>query len=238
MPQFPTVADLAAHLAGAVEAERYARDNDPAGVWIDSDRPVRRLGLRLEAGPPPYGWADGLDAVLVHRPFGLWPARLPSGVGALAYHHALDDHLSVGYNPVLAEALGAEPKAEPLERDGKRIGLVGSLPAPLPYANILVRLAGELGGVEQTAGPEPDGPVTTVALVGAMTEALVASAHERGVQVYVTGQIRQSGVAAAERLGVRVVAVGQGRGERWGLRHLARLVQERWPEVAVIDLTA
>lgn len=238
MPRPPTVADLAAHLAGPTDAERHARDGDPAGVWIASDRPVRRLGLRLEAGPPPYAWADGLDAALLHRPFGLWPARLPAGVGVLAYHHALDDRLSVGDNPALAAALGAAPEAGPLERDGAPVGLVGALPAPLAYADVLGRLADALGGVEGTAGPEPDGPVARIALVGAMTEALVTAAAERGVQVYVTGQVRQPGVAAAERLGVRVVAVGQGRGERWGLRHLGRLVRERWPAVTVVDRTA
>jgi putative NIF3 family GTP cyclohydrolase 1 type 2 len=234
MPEVPTVAQIAASLADALDADRYAREGDPAGVWIESERPVRRLGLRLEAGRAPYDWAEGLDAVLLHRPFGLWPARFPDGVGVLAYHRALDERLSVGHNPALANALGAEPEAEPLRRGGKTVGLVGAL-APTPYAALLDRLADVLGGVEAEAGPAPAAPVERFALVGAMTEALVEDAAGRGAAVYVTGQVRQPAVAAAGERGVRVVAVGQERGERWGLRRLGGLITERWPAVEVVD---
>ena len=235
MPDAPTVAQIAASLADALDAERYTREGDPAGVWLDSPRPVRRLGMRLEAGRAPYGWAKGLDAVVLHRPFGLWPARFPDGVGALAYHRALDERLSVGHNPALAAALGLDAEDEPLKRGGKTVGLVGRLPAPLPAESVVDRVAGELGGVEAVVG-QAEGAVDRVALVGAMTEDLVTAAADRGVGVYVTGQVRRPGVAAAEARGVRVLAVGQGRAEAWGLRHLGLLVAERWPAVEIVHL--
>lgn len=236
----PTVAQIAAALADETDADRYWREGDPVGVWLGSPRPVRRLGLRLEAGRAPYAWADGLDAVLLHRPFGLWPARLPDGLGVLAYHRALDERFAVGHNPALARDLGLEPEGEPLRRGGKIVGLVGALPAPLAAADVLGRVADVLGGVEETAGAEAAAlsgaaDVSRVALVGAMTEALVAEAAERGVGVYVTGQVRRPGVAPAEAAGVLVAAVGQERAERWGLRHLGRLVAARWPDVEIVD---
>ena len=238
MPDAPTVAQIAASLAEATDADRYWREGDPVGVWLDSPRPVRRLGLRLEAGRAPYAWAEAVDAVLLHRPFGLWPARVPDGLGALAYHRALDERFAVGHSPALARALGLEPEGEPLTRGGKTVGLVGALPAPLAAADALDRLADVLGGVDRTVGPDPGGAaaVARVALVGAMTEELVEEAAERGVGVYVTGQVRQPGVTPAEACGVVVVAVGQERAERWGLLHLGRLVAERWPGVEVVDL--
>ena len=235
MPESPTVAQIAASLAEGTDAERYFREGDPVGVWIDSPRPVRRLGLRLEAGRAPHEWARGVDAVLLHRPFGLWPARLPEGVGALAYHRALDERFSVGYNPALARDLGLDPDDEPLMRGGKIVGLVGTLATPLAPDAVFDLLTNVLGGVEETAGGGAD-EVARVALVGAMTEELVAEAAARGVGVYVTGQVRKPGVAPAEEAGVRVAAVGQERAERWGLRHLGRLVAERWPSVEVVAL--
>lgn len=235
MPDLPTVAQIAASLAEVTDADRYFREGDPVGVWLDSPRPVRRLGLRLEAGRAPFDWADDVDGVLLHRPFGLWPARLPDGFGALAYHRALDEHFSVGFNPALARALDLDPDDEPLKRGGKTVGLVGTLAAPLAPDAVLDRVANVLGGVEETVGGGEDA-VTLVALVGAMTEALVEEAAERGVGVYVTGQIRKPGVAPAEAAGVLVAAVGQDRTERWGLLHLGRLVSERWPGVEVVDL--
>ena len=238
MPDAPTVVQIAASLADDLDADRYWREGDPVGVWLDSPRPVGRLGLRLEAGRAPYDWADAVDAVLLHRPFGLWPARVPDGLGALAYHRALDERLSVGSNPALASALGLEPEDEPLKRGGKTVGLVGALPAPLPAEDVLDRVADVLGGIDRTVGPDPGGveSVARVALVGAMTEELVADAAERGVGVYVTGQVRKPGVEAAEAHGVVVAAVGQERAERWGLLYLGRLVAERWPGVEVVDL--
>ena len=235
MPESPTVDQIAASLADATDADRYWREGDPVGVWLDSPRPVRRLGLRLEAGRAPYEWTDAVDAVLLHRPFGLWPARLPEAFGALAYHRALDERFSVGPNPALARALGLEPEDEPLRRGGKTVGLVGALPTPLAPGDVLDRLADVLGGVEETAGGGAE-DVSRVALVGAMTEELVEEAAARGVGVYVTGQVRKPGVAPAEEHGVLVAAVGQGQAERWGLLHLGRLVAERWPGVEVVDL--
>ena len=237
MPESPTVVQIAASLADDTNAERYWREGDPVGVWVDSPRPVRRLGLRLEAGRAPYEWAGDVDAVLLHRPFGLWPARLPDGLGALAYHRALDERFSVGHNPALARELGLDPDAEPLVRGGKVVGVVGTLAAPLAPDAVLDRIADVLGGVEETVGGGA-GDVSRVALVGAMTEELVAEAAARGVGVYVTGQVRRPGVAPAEEHGVLVAAVGQEQAERWGLRHLGRLVAARWPSVEVVALDA
>ena len=229
----PTVRDLADLLAPHLDRARYHAEGDPAGVWIGSDRPVCRLGLRIEPGRAPYAWADGLDAVLVHRPFGLWPARLPEGVGVLAVHRALDDRMAVGLNPALADALGLIADSEPLCRDGTPVALVGRWPA-VPMAEAEARIADELGGVDEAVGDGPES-VGAVALAGAMTDALVREAAARGVGLYVTGQVRRPGVAAAEGCGVRVVAVGQGRTEAWGLRRLGRLVAGAFPGVEIVD---
>ncbi len=227
----PTVHDLADALAPALDRARYHREGDPAGVWLASGRPVVRLGLRLEAGRPPYDWADGLDAVLIHRPFGLWPARLPPGVGVLAAHRALDDRLSVGLNPALASSLGLEPEPEPLRRGGTAVGLVARSGHPL--AAVAARVEAAFGGAEETVGELPE--AGAVALVGAMTAELVAAAAERGVGLYVTGQIRKPARDAIAEHEMAVVAVGQDRAEAWGLRHLGALVRQRWPEVEVVE---
>ena len=239
----PTLADLAAALAQQIDAERYERDGDPAGVWVASDRPVRRLGLRLEAGTAPYAWLPGdpgsgpeqaVDALLLHRPFGLWPARLPSGVGVLAVHRALDDLVWTG--GTLARALGMEPDADPLLRDGTPVGHVGPV-GDVDVFEAEQRLEALLGGVEATTGQTLDGG-GRVAVVGAMTEALVLEAAARGAALFVTGQMRAPAAAAVRRSAMRVVAVGQARSERWGLRLLAARLVEEWPGLDVIDLDA
>ena len=235
--QGPAVAEIAAHLASPTDAARYAAAADPAGVWLESDRPVRRLGLALEAGKPPYTWADGLDAVLVHRPFGLWPAKLPPGVGVLAYHAALDDRFSTGLNPDLSIALGLTPDSEPLRRDEKPIGLVGRMPEPVPVQDLFKRIRQAFGGIHGVWGA-PMGETQAVAHANAMTEALVRDAAARGAGVYLTGQLRKPARQAVFDTGMFAVEVGQDRTEWWGLRRLGALVRERWPELEIVEVGA
>jgi putative NIF3 family GTP cyclohydrolase 1 type 2 len=230
----PTVHDLADHLAGPLDRARYHAEGDPAGVWLASDREVCRLGLRLDPGRPPYDWAAAFDAVLLHRPFGLWPARWPDGVGVLAAHGALDDRFAIGPNSEVPAALGLDVDAEPLRRDGAAIGVVARLPEAARLDDVAGRVEAELGGLKARLG---DGPLTVeaVAFVGAMTAELVEDAAARGALLYVTGQIRGPAIEAVHRCGIRALAVGQGRAEAWGLRRLSALVRERWPGVEVVD---
>lgn len=230
----PLLTDIADHLAPALDQARYYAAGDPAGIWIPSRRPVRRLVLRIEPGRPPYGWAESADAVLIHRPFGLWPARLPEGVGVLAVHAALDDRLSLGVNPALAQALALAPDEQVLRYKEREIGMVGRFGEPLPGEAAVARIAAELGGIEATRGAVPES-VEAVALMGAMTPDLISQTSERGAAVYVTGQLRPSAFEAVEAAGIHVVAVGKARAEAWGLRHLGRLIRARWPEIEVVE---
>lgn len=230
----PTVRDLADHLAPALDRERYHREGDPAGVWIDSPRDVRRLALRLEPGRPPYPWAESVDAVLIHRPFGLWPARLPEGVGVIAAHRALDDKHSIGVNPALADALGLEADGEILRRDGRAKGAIARFRTPLSADDATDRVAREFGGVEEIWGEAPE-TVHSIALAGAMTDAMVRDAAAHGAGLYLTGQLRKPGRRAVEDSQILAVGVGQDRAEAWGLRRLGAVVRERWPEVEIVE---
>ena len=76
--------------------------------------------------------------------------------------------------------------------------------------------------------------VSRVAVVGAMTDALVREAASRGADVYTTGQLRQPAQAAVLETGIGVVGVGHRRCEEWGLRALAGVLCERWSRLEVI----
>ena len=232
----PSLSELAAHLAPLLDAERYTREGDPAGVWIASERPVRQLALRLDAGRAPYTWAEGLDAVLLHRPFGLWPARLPPSLGVLAYHRALDDELAIG-SRAFARSLGLDLDDEPLRRGGTAIGLVGTRPQPVALSDALDELGTAFGGWEETLNMDDGRPVRRVALANAMTDALVRNAAARDVDLYVTGQVRKPAREAVAQTGIAVVATGQSRAEAWGLREIGRQLVVRWPELAIVDQT-
>lgn len=210
--------------------------DDANGVYHPTERSVKRLGLALEPNPDVYTQLDALecDALFLHRPWQLDGSRLQEDVGVLAYHLPFDDVLTLGYNLRLAAALSLQNVEEFGHKDGRRIGMVGTVPETsfVVAANIVKEV---FGGLER----EHPGhyPVTRVAVVGAMNEQLLTEAHARGVGLYITGQWRSHAEAAAAQTGMGVVTVGHARAEMWGLSALAHLVQERFAGLEAFVIT-
>lgn len=73
-----------------------------------------------------------------------------------------------------------------------------------------------------------------MAVVGAMTDALVREAALRGADLYITGQLRKPALSAVKETGIAVVAAGHRRCEEWGLKALAGVLRERWFELEVV----
>lgn len=225
--------ELAGFLDRFFAVERY--DGDQGGVYRLSDRPVRRLGLALEPGPylPTLAKRYQLDAVFLHRPWKLEPWHLPADVGVLAYHLAFDERLTLGYNPRLAHVLGLTDIAVFGEKSGRPLGMIGAVP-PTGFAAI-ERVARQCwGGLEEARSC--NGVVERLVVVGAMTDVLVREAAERGVQVYITGQLRQPARSAVIETGIGVLVVGHQRSEEWGLRALGDVLHEQWPALQVVPL--
>jgi len=74
-----------------------------------------------------------------------------------------------------------------------------------------------------------------VAVVGAMTDALVREAAERGATLYITGQFRQPAKLAVAQTQIGVIVVGHRRSELWGLQALTGVVRERWSGLEVVN---
>lgn len=228
------LSEIAAYLAGFFRTERYPTD-EQGGFWHPTNRPIHRLGLALEpaAGLVEWVFRENLDALWLHRPWNLDLEALPAGVGVLTHHLPFDETLTLGYNPRLAAALGLSNLEEigykqATDWPPRAIGMLGETTS----ANWQEKLALEFGGENDSdllvgVSHHP----TRIAVVGAMTEALVREAAERGVTVYVTGQYRQPARRAVEETGIHVLEIGHRASEEWGLRALAELLRERWPEL-------
>jgi NIF3 (NGG1p interacting factor 3) protein/YacP-like NYN domain-containing protein len=182
---------------------------------------VARAALALE--PSPWIGEAGLDAVVLHRPWGLEPV---DGVTVVAAHEALDHELTPGAGGArVAAALGLRG-VEPLGT----LGLVGAVEAPDRWRERLELCFGGLERWRAGAGA----PVRRVALVGALRPALVEAAVAVGADLYVTGQWRPGAHAAIEATGLAVAAAGHARVEHWALRTLAGLLRAELPAVEVL----
>ncbi len=207
-------------------ADRFRTTADPAGIWRAGPPSVRAVGLLLDPWPEVGTWVatERLDAIFVHRPWQI-PLDQLGTAGVLAYHLAFDERLTLGNNPWLAERLGMIGPEVLGWKDDRPIGMLGTVRAT-SLADTVTMVERMFGGLDAAVVTDPT-PVARIAVAGAMTDALIREAADRGADLYVTGQFRAPARPAVEATGMTVVAVGHARSEHWGLQLLASLVADR-----------
>ena len=172
---------------------RFQASWDKSGVQVAGEADAGdRLAVCLD--PVPAQIRSALDRgarfILCHHPL-----VLSAGAWLYAAHTSLDVQLS-GPPGWLAEALGLralsplEPLPESTEAAPLGYGLVGDLPAPLPYADCLARLADLLDrDFFLTAGPAP-ALVRRLAYCPGSGASLAGRAFAAGADVFVTGDVK------------------------------------------------
>lgn len=211
---------------------RYSQE-ERGGVYCPSTRSIRRLGLALEPWEQLPQWVEQqrLDALFLHRPWKLQPRQLLPNVGVLSYHLAFDERLTLGFNPRLAEILAMSDLSVLGEKQGRAIGMLGAI-APQSFSSYCTYVDEVFGGQEELyRGAATE--ISRVAVVGAMTDALISEAAARGAELYITGQFRQPALDAVRETRIGVIAVGHRRSEVWGLRAIAGVLRERWSRLEV-----
>jgi putative NIF3 family GTP cyclohydrolase 1 type 2 len=223
---------IASFLNEFFQTKRYSQENN--GILRPTERPIERIGLALEPFPAMASWVElaGLDALMLHRAAKLDPDTLPQSVGILGYHLPFDETLTLGWNLRLADVLGLTALEVMGWKQGRPLGMIGNV-APRTTEDYYQRVCDVFGGYEESQ-PCERSDIRRVAVVGAMTEALVKEASECGADLYITGQMRQPGRAAMQDTGIGVIAIGHRRSELWGLRALGHVLQERFADLECI----
>ena len=118
------------------------------------------------------------------------------------------------------------------EKGGREIGMVGNIPTQ-SFANLCTCVTQVFGGHEQVCTVDCT-EVARIAVVGAMTDALVSEAAARGADVYITGQLRQPAIQALRETKIAAIAIGHRRSEAWGLQVLAEVLHEQWSNLDLV----
>ena len=226
---------------------------DNSGMQVAAVRDtVSHLALMLD--PTPVGIAtalkNGADMILSHHPLAMTP-RLPSvlddfrtilallfsrDVPLYSAHTSLDANLR-GPAAWLADAFALTGR-QTLERTAEHpegephygFGLVGDLPAPLPYGAFTDALANALGkSAWRASGPMPE-TVSRLAYCPGSGESLLHTAAALGADVYITGDMKYH---AALEAPIRALDVGHFVLEEIMMRTFADQLRESLAPVTV-----
>jgi len=168
--------------------------------WGGLQRVTGRLGRRLRA--------------LIHHDVAVYAAHLP-----------LDCHEEVGNNVVLANDLGLEAPVPFGRYEGIEIGFMGGLEMPL--TELAERLEERLGAAPRVIAK---GPARTrrVAIVTGGASEMIAEAHERDVDTFITGEGPHHTFFDAEEWGLNVIYAGHYASETVGVQALGEHLRDRF----------
>ena len=210
------------------------------GLQVENSGTVKRVGAAVDASERTVLEAvrRGCDLLLVHHGL-FWDGRakvtgrryrklqplLSADVAVYSSHLPLDVHEEVGNCAVLARELGIELEGRFGSYRGADLGWWGRLEVKREV--LAARLDENLGGrVRMLAfGPEV---VQTVGVITGGAGSLIGAAAEAGLDAYVTGEGAHHTYFDAEESRMNVFYGGHYATETWGVRALARHLEERF----------
>lgn len=200
-------------LAVAVDAAQATVD---AAVRAGADFLLVHHGLFWDGNQPVTG-----------RRYRRLKALLDAGVAVYGAHLPLDVHPEVGNNAVLARELGLEPRGAFGDHKGWPLGVWGELERPLSREALCARLDELLGGRVKMV---PGGPerVRRVGVITGGAGSMVGEAAAAGLDAFVTGEGAHHNFFDAEEGGINLFLGGHYATETWGVRALARHLEERF----------
>jgi len=210
------------------------------GLQVDSPRDIGRVACAVDAAQATVEGAIawGADLLLVHhglfwdgnvpvtgRRYRRLKAALDADLAVYSAHLPLDVHPEVGNNPILARELGIEPRGSFGEYKGVPIGVWGEL--DVSRGELHARAERVLGGPVKLV---PGGP-ERIRRAGVITGGggdEIAVAAAAGLDAFLTGEARHHNFFDAEEGGVNLLLGGHYATETWGVRALARHLEERF----------
>ncbi len=229
--------DIIAFLDEHLAAATYA-DVGLNGLQVEGKSSVRRLalGVSVSAALINEAAAWNADAILVHHGLfwgrveaikgayaGRLKALLSQDISLIAYHIPLDAHASDGNNAQLAKQIGLQEAGPWGDYKGKRIGVLGRLPAPVELSHIVPIIAQTCRSKPVVLGDRTD-KIATVAVCSGGGGSMLTDAIDAGADLFVTGEPGEPAQELAREAGVAVVGAGHYGTERLGVQAIgARL---------------
>lgn len=190
----------------------------------------------------------GAQMVITHHPIIFSPIKrlayenrqqrtiakaLAAGVALYAAHTNLDSAPEEGISHLLGRRLGLEEERllEPSKEEGVGIGIVGSLPSPMPAEYFLAMVKRELGIVALRHSAVRIECVSRVAICSGSGGGLIHLAEEAGADVYIAADFKYHNFVDADRM--ILVDAGHFETEICAIDILFELLSKKIPTFAV-----
>lgn len=248
-----TPRELDLYLADYLEVSNYS-DHSPNKMIVEGERPLQRgvTGVSLNLQLIQAAVDADADFIIVHHPHGFWneDPKLPRGVMAeklrllikngisvYGYHLPLDGHLVLGNNALLADAIGLKKRSGFIPSGSAFVGCHGSLPEPVGIEEMLTLISQQIAPplYHFSGGGEK---VQKIAICsGGAPSAVEELLEEPGIDLYLTGEVRETTQQLALEERFHFVACGHHATERFGVRALGERLQSEYAlKINFIDI--
>lgn len=210
------------------------------GLQVDSPRDVRFVAYAVDAAQATIdaAVASRADLLVVHHGL-FWDGNVPltgrryrrvkaaldADLAIYSAHLPLDVHPEVGNNAVLARELGIEPTGSFGEYKGMPVGVWGEV--ELTRDELHQRAQRVLGVPVKLVPGGPERIRRAGVITGGGADE-IAAARVAGLDAFLTGEARHHNFFDAEEGGINLLLGGHYATETWGVRALARHLQERF----------
>ena len=229
--------EILAYAAELLDLDAWP-DYGPMGMQVIGSEEVAKIVCAVSASRELFerAVAAGAQMVVVHhgilldrdprvvdaRMRGRLQALFAGDVTLAGYHLALDAHLELGNNVLLARELGVEPEGR-----FATIGLGGRLPEAIGIDEFVERVRRRVNPQPLVFAEGPDRVQRIAVNSGKAGNDLVLAATE-GYDLFLTGEAEEGTLQTARELGVNFVAAGHYATERLGVQALTGRLAERF----------
>jgi dinuclear metal center YbgI/SA1388 family protein len=216
------------------------KDYCPNGLQVEANPEVHRIVCGVTASQALIEAAieQSADTLIVHHGY-FWKGEaqpltgfkgrrirslMQNNINLLAFHLPLDAHPQVGNNVQLAKVMGWNMAGSFGEQG---IVLEGSLAEPRTLADLSQDIESRLDTrVISISGGNHD--VRKLAWCTGAAQGFIEAAAERGVDVFISGEISEPTFHTARELGIHYIGAGHHATERYGVQALAAVIADRF----------
>ena len=234
--------DFSAWLDNLLEPQAF-KDYCVDGLCVEASEKVTRVvtGVSFRDRLIDAAIESKADCIIVHHPNGFWQGEnrvlvgkfgermrrlMQNGISLYGYHLPLDGHPEFGNNALIAKAFGLVNLAGFMREGERDVGVVGEFGKPVPREGFVDLACGVFENGVQASLLYGKTEIRKVAICSGGGASGVDEAIALGADAYITGEIKEPTAIAVEEAGFNLLACGHHRTEIFGVRALAKKIQD------------